>query len=93
MVGTLSGIAALVVNGRLKLSRLSMTLLIVWVLFLVQYTLLQYGGSLELRFRGIIYILTSALSMSLYNSTISSRTRTIAVLAFGVLLVGGLIFG
>ena len=54
---------------------------------------LQYGGSLELRFRGIIYILTSALSMSLYNSTISSRTRTIAVLAFGVLLVGGLIFG
>ena len=88
----LSGIVARVVNGRLKLSRLSMTLLMVWVLFLAIYSL-QYGGSLELRFRGIIYILTSALSMSLYNSTISSRTRTIAVLAFGVLLVGGLIFG
>ena len=42
----LSGIVARVVNGRLKLSRLSMMLLMVWVLFF--NILAQYGGSLEL---------------------------------------------
>ncbi len=65
---------------------------IVWVLFMLIYSL-QYGGSLELRFRGIIYILTLAFVMSIVDYRVSRSTRILTVIMTGIVFIGGLVFG
>ena len=58
---------------------------IVWLFFLFVYSL-QYGGSLEIRFRGIIYILTMAMFLSGFQKGDYDRTITLGKIIIYIVL-------
>lgn len=88
----LGSMGARLITGRAKGNSASIMFAIVWVLFMLIYSL-QYGGSLELRFRGIIYILTLAFVMSIVDYRVSRSTRILTVIMTGIVFIGGLVFG
>lgn len=88
----LGSMGARLITGRAKGNSASIMFAIVWVLFMLIYSL-QYGGSLELRFRGTIYILTLAFVMSIVDYRVSRSTRILTVIMTGIVFIGGLVFG
>ena len=58
-----------------KLKGISFNFGIVWLFFLFVYSL-QYGGSLEMRFRGVIYILTTAMFLAGLQTSNYNRKAT-----------------
>ena len=77
--------------GNKQLNHLSKMLLLIFGLFMIVYSM-QYGGSLELRFRGIVYILTSGLVLSLVPRRSDNRVRSLAIIMMFVIFAGGLWF-
>lgn len=88
----LGSFGARLITSRLNKNTVSVLLAITWGLFVIIYSL-QYGGSLELRFRGVIYVLTAALVMSVVECRISLKTRALTIIITSVVFAGGLIFG
>lgn len=62
------------------------------IIFVVIYSL-AYGGSVELRFRGILYILFSAQILSMYNIKLNSRICFKYLLFLLIIFLIGLIMG
>ena len=54
---------------------------LIWLFFLTVYSM-QYGGSLELRFRGVVYILTSAMVYPSQENWLQQKATPVSVLAF-----------
>ncbi len=85
-------IANLMVNKKYKFKIISKMFFIMFALFIGIYSL-QYGGSLELRFRGIIYILTSSLILSLVEFKINKKILSYSLLNIFIIFIGGILFG
>jgi len=60
--------------------------------FLVIYAM-QYGGSLELRFRGVIYILFSSFFCSKFNYDFKKNHVIFFAIALTIITIGGIIYG
>ena len=71
--------------GKFKFNGISISFGIVWLFFLFIYSM-QYGGSLEMRFRGVIYILTTALFLSGFQKGEYDRTATPGKIVFYFIL-------
>lgn len=82
-------LACLVVQyKKFKFTDIGKLFLSVWLLFMLIYSL-QYGGSLELRFRSVIYIITTAVVA--YNS--KSKIKLYPNMNKIIIFIGLIIFG
>lgn len=85
-------LSTFIINFRkLKLKNSRYPFLIIALFFIVVYSM-QYGGSLELRFRGVIYILTTAAFMSLCRGKYSGGLRKNTFFVFLGVSVGATFF-
>ena len=72
-----------------KLNSKNLSFILICVLFIAIYSM-QYGGSLELRFRGVIYILFSASYFSCLTKPL--KISAISALSFLIIASVGTIF-
>lgn len=68
----------------------NISLLTITLLYLTIYSL-QYGGSLELRFRGIMYIIVSATFFTIYEINNSENMKNIFVIVLPFIFIVGTI--
>jgi hypothetical protein len=84
--------AAFYLTQEKQWSKLSMMLIIVFIIFIAIYSM-QYGGSLELRFRGVIYILTSAIILTITKIKTTKVFLIFSTLFTLIISAGGIVFG
>jgi len=75
-----------------KITNIGMMFAIICLFFLFVYSL-QYGGSLELRFRGVIYIITSAMLMCNSKEAISMNLNSKSLAAVIFITIVGTVAG
>lgn len=76
---------------KLNLKNTRYPFLIIALFFILIYSM-QYGGSLELRFRGVIYILTTAAFMSLCSGRYNGSINKDNLLIFIAVFIGATLF-
>lgn len=66
-------------------------MLLTIVLYILIYVM-QYGGSTELRFRGILYIIISTIGIGICDTKVDKRNICISGIVFCILLISNLFF-
>ncbi|OED33126.1 hypothetical protein BHE17_11955 [Planococcus maritimus] len=77
---------------KIKLSLLHRQFGIVLFLFIIIYSL-AYGGSVEIRFRSVLYILITAQAVVMFNMNLIKKDIIKYIFVLSVIVSGGLYFG